>query len=191
MTSFSENNIQFLHLGHPMTLGQYQVSNGTLSIFTDRTPTPFNDDINNLWQFDVFADTAGTGNHLLVAHAAPNALDIDNAIGGDIYIDTMTATTPLSIAGLNTDPSTGWNTGTLGPVSGGIVVTGVYMFAYGSRGLIRQSAVNNLGDVPVEFNLGTQKIVKGLPLRGAGTGPAVLMCESCRTQFRAAKAYDR
>ncbi len=175
MTSFSEDNIQFLHLGHPMTLGQYQVSNGSLSIFNDRTPIGYNDDINNLWQFDVFADTAGTGNHLLVAHAAPNAIDIDNSIGRDIFIDTMTASAPLSTVGLNTDPATGWNTGTLGKISGGIVVTGVYLFAYGSRGLIRQSAVNNLGDVPVEFNLGTQKIVKGLPLRGAGTGPAVLM----------------
>ena len=175
MTSFSEDNVQFLHLGHPMTLGQYQVSNGTLRIFNDRTPVAYNADINNLWQFDVFADTAGTGNHLLVAHAAPNAVEIDNSIGGDIFIDTTTAGAPLSTVGLNTDPATGWNTGTLGPVSGGIVVTGVYMFAYGSRGLIRQSAVNNLGEVPVEFNLGTQKIVKGLPLRGAGTGPAVLM----------------
>jgi hypothetical protein len=49
------------------------------------------------------------------------------------------------------------------------------MFAYGSDGLIRQSAVNDVSDTPVEFNLGTQKIVKGLPLRGSGQGPAVLM----------------
>lgn len=32
-----------------------------------------------------------------------------------------------------------------------------------------------MGAVPIEFNLGTQKIVKGFPLRGSGTGPAVLM----------------
>lgn len=175
MATFSEDNIQFLHLGHPNTLGQYRVSNGTLSIFNDRTPAAFVTNVNNLWQFDVFADTAGTGNHLLVAHAAPNALDIDNSIGGDIYIDTLTAGTILSTAGLSVDPATGWNTGTFGPVSGGVVVTGVYLFAYGSDGLIRQSAVNDVSAVPVEFNLGTQKIVKGLPLRGAGTGPAVLL----------------
>ena len=47
--------------------------------------------------------------------------------------------------------------------------------AHRSKGLIKQSAVNNLGADPVEFNLGTQKIVKGLPLRGAGQGPAVLL----------------
>lgn len=175
MISFSEDNIQFLHLGHPMTIGQYQVSNGTLSIFNDRTPAGFVADLNNLWQFDVFADTAGTGNHLLVAHAAPNALDIDNSIGGDIYIDTLTASAVLTTTGLNTDPATGWNTGTFGPVSGGIVVSGQYLFAYGSDGLIKVSGINNLSAVPSEFNLGTQKIVKGLPLRGAGSGPAILL----------------
>jgi len=174
MHSFSSDNIQYLHLGHPNTIGQYQVSNGTLGTFTDRTPVGFITDPTNLWQFDIFADTAGTGNHLLVAHAAPNAGNIDNSIGGDIYIDTIDATAVLATTGLNTDPTTGWNTGTFGPVSGGIVVSGVYLFAYGSRGLIKQSLVNNVGGQPIEFNLGTQKIVKGMPLRGAGNGPAVL-----------------
>jgi len=175
MSSFSEDNTQFLHLGHPESIGQYRVSNGTLSIFNDRTPAGFPTGLEMLWQMDVFADTAGTGNHLLVAHAAPNSLDIDNSIGGDIYIDTLTAGTILSTTGLNTDGTVGWNTGTFGPPSGGIVVSGVYMFAYGSDGIVRQSAVNDLSGLPVEFNLGTQKIVKGLPLRGAGQGPAVLL----------------
>ena len=175
MISFSEDNIQFLHLGHPNTIGQYQVSNGTLSIFNDRTPAGFVTNVNNLWQFDVFADTEGTGNHLLVAHAAPNALDIDNSIGGDIYIDTMTAGAILTTTGLSIDPVTGWNTGQFGKITGGIVVSGQYLFAYSSEGLIKISAINNLSDPPVEFNLGTQKIVKGLPLRGAGAGPAVLL----------------
>ena len=175
MHSYSQDDIQYLHLGHPLTVGQYQVSNGTLGLFTDRTPAAFAANVDNLWQFDIFADTAGTGNHLLVAHAAPNAANIDNSIGGNIYIDTIEALTPLSIAGLSVDATTGWNTGVLGPVSGGVVVSGTYLFAYGSRGLIRISAVNDVGAAPVEFNLGTQKIVKGFPLRGSGTGPAVLM----------------
>jgi hypothetical protein len=175
MHSYSMDDVQFLHLGHPNTIGQYQVSNGTLSIFNDRTPAGFVTDVNNLWQFDVFADTGGTGNHLLVAHAAPNALNIDNSVGGDIYIDTITAGTVLSTAGLSVDPSTGWNTGTFGKITGGIVVSGQYLFAYSSDGLIKQSAINDVSGTPLEFNLGTQKIVKGLPLRGAGSGPAVLM----------------
>ena len=175
MTSFSEDNTQFLHLGHPKTIGQYRVSNGTLSAFNDRTPAGFPTGLDMLWQFDVYADTLGTANHILVAHAAPNAIDIDNSIGGDIFIDTLTAGTILSTTGLSTDPTTGWNTGTFGPVSGGVVVSAQYLFAYGSEGLIKQSQINNVGATPAEFNLGTQKIVKGMPLRGAGTGPAVLL----------------
>lgn len=170
MTSFSEDNQQFLHLGHPNTLGQYIVSNGTLGSFNDRTPAGFATNTNNLWQFDIFADTGGTGNHVLVAHAAPNALDIDNSTGGIIYVDTLTAATALSTAGINA----AWNTGSNRPVSGGIVVSGVYIFAYGSNGLVLQSQPNDLSAAPVEINLGTQKIVKGLPLRGSGQGPAAL-----------------
>ena len=174
MATFSQDDVQFLHLGHPNTLGQYQVNNGSLFLFNDRTPAAFVTDLNNLWQFEVFADTEGTGNHVIVAHAAPNAVNIDNSIGGDIYIDTMTATTLLSTVGLATGV-TGWNTGGGGNVSGGIVVSGLYLFAFGSDGLIRYSAINNLSVAPVEFNVGTQKLVKGMPLRGAGAGPAVLI----------------
>ena len=175
MDSFSSQNIQFIHIGHPLSLGQYQVSNGTLGLFTARTPVGYVSDVNNLWQFAVFADTEGTGNHLLIAHAPANLADIDNAVGQDIFIDTMTATTQLTTTGLSVDAQTGWNTGTLGPLSGGIVVSGQYLFGFGSRGIIRISEINNLSSVPVEFNLGTQKIVKGFPLRGQGGGPAVIM----------------
>ena len=170
MDSYSEDNQQYLHLGHPNTLGQYVVSDGTLNAFNDRTPAAFVADLNNLWQFDVFADTSGTGNHLLVAHAAPNAADIDNSVGGDIYIDQVTASAILSTTGLHPN----WNV-TNGNLSGGIVVTGQYLFGFGSDGLIRQSQINNLGTAPVDFNLGTQKFVKGFPLRGQGLGPAVLL----------------
>jgi len=171
MHSFSADNIQYLHLGHPNTLGQYQVSNGTLNLFTDRTPAGFVTNVDNLWQFDIFADVSGTGNHVLMAHAAPNAANIDNSVGGNIYIDTIDATTPLTTVGLNA----AWNTGTDRPVSGGVVTSGVYIWAYGSNGLIIQSQANNLSTAPVEINIGTQKIVKGMPLRGSGTGPAILL----------------
>jgi hypothetical protein len=176
MHSFSKDDIQYLHLGHPDTVGQYQVSNGSLNLFTDRTPAGFVTDLNNMWQFDVFADTAGTGNHLLIAHAAPNAANIDNSIGGNIYIDTIDAGAALNVVGLNIDAAVGWNTGTAGPVSGGIVVTQQFLFIFGSDGIVRYNGTpNDLSALPVEFNSGTQKFVKGFPLRGAGNGPAVLL----------------
>ena len=167
MTQFSQDNIQYLHIGHPNSIGQYQVSNGTLNVFTDRTPAGFTTDVNNLWQFAVFADTSGTGDHLLVAHAAPNSLNIDNSVGGDIYSGIVTGGAILDSAAFNA----AWNAT---PISGGIVVTGQYLFAFDSDGRIIQSQINDLSALPIEFNIGTQKIVAGVPLRGAGTGPAVL-----------------
>lgn len=172
--SYSQDDIQYLHIGHPNSLGQYQVSNGTLSIFNDRTPVGFAANLNNLWQFDVFPDTLGNGNHALVAHAAPNAANIDNSIGGNIWIGTIDAAAVLDVTGLSIDPTTGWNTGTFGPPTGGVVVSGNYLFAYGSDGRITYSQPNDLSGVPVEFNAGTQKFVKGMPLRGSGQGPAAL-----------------
>ncbi len=171
MHSFSQDDIQFLHLGHPNTIGQYQVSNGSLFLFNDRTPAGFAANLNNLWQFDIFADTSGTGNHVLMVHAAPNAANIDNSVGGNLFIDSIAATTVFATTGLNA----AWNTGVGRPLSGGVVTSGVFIFGYGSDGLILQSQPNNLSTAPVEINIGTQKIVKGMPLRGAGQGPAVLL----------------
>ena len=168
MHSFSQDDIQYLHLGHPNTIGQYQVSNGSLNLFSDRTPAGFNADLNNMWQFDLFADTGGTGNHVLMAHAAQNAANIDNSINGDLYIDSVAATTILSTTGLHAD----WNGAEA--TSGGVLVSGVYTWTYGSNGLIVQSVANNLSMQPLAVNIGSQKIVKGMPLRGAGQGPAAL-----------------
>lgn len=167
MHSFSSDDIQYLHLGHPNTVGQYLVSNGTLNVFNDRTPVAIVADINNLWQFDVMADTAGTGFHLLIAHGPPNAANIDNSVGADVFAGTVTASAVLDSVPFNA----AWNAT---PLSGGIVVSGQYLFGFGSDGLFRVSEINNLGALPVDFNLGTQKIVAGKPLRGAGTGPAAL-----------------
>lgn len=166
--SFSSDDIQYLHLGHPNTIGQYQVSNGTLNLFSDRTPAGFVANVDNLWQFDIFADTSGTGNHVLMAHSAQNAANIDNSINGTLYIDTIDATTILNTTGLHVD----WNGGEA--TSGGVVTSGVYTWTFGSDGLILQSQANNLSTQPVAINIGTQKIVKGMPLRGSGQGPAAL-----------------
>ena len=168
MHSFSSDDIQYLHLGHPNSLGQYQVSNGTLNAFNDRTPGALDTDLNNLWQFDIFADTGGTGSHLLVAHVAQNAANIDNSVNGELWIGTIDDTAILDQVGLNA----AWNGAEA--TSGGVVTSGVYIWTYGSEGLIVQSQANNLSTAPVAINIGTQKIVKGMPLRGSGQGPAAL-----------------
>jgi len=166
MFSFSQDDTQYIHIGHPNTIGQYRVSNGTLTGFTARTPAGFVTSMDNLWQFDVFADTSGGGNHVLIAHAAQNVSNIDNSIGAILYAGTITGVAVLANAPFNA----GYQA-----VSGGVVVTGQYLFSFGSGGLIQQSQINNLSTAPVTFNLGTQKIVAGKALRGQGNGPAVLM----------------
>lgn len=74
-------------------------------------------------------------------------------------------------------------------VSGGVCAVGPFLFAYGNEGLIRNSDVNNpskwfsLVDqesvyrnsgLANDVNVGTSKIVKGLPYRGGGTSYAAL-----------------
>jgi len=164
--SFSSNGLQFIHIGHPNTLGQYQVNSGTLNAFNDRTPAAFGTSAANLWQFATFADTSGTGSHLLIAHAGTNLGTIDRSVTTPLFAGAVTATTMLVTAPFNV----AWS-----DVSGGIVVTGQFLFSFSSDGLIEQSQINDLSLAPVAFNMGTQKIVKGFALRGAGGGPAVLL----------------
>jgi len=117
MDSFSQNGVQFVHIGHPNTIGQYQVNNGTLNAFNARTPAGFAVSSANLWQFSVFADTSGSGNHLLVAHAGTNSGTIDNNATTPLFSGIVTATTVL----VTTDFNVAWS-----DVSGGIVVTGQF-----------------------------------------------------------------
>ncbi len=166
MDSFAQDDIQYIHLGHPNTLGQYLVSNGTLNSFNDRTPAGFATNTDNLWQFSIFPDTAGSGDHLLVAHAGLNTMNIDNSTATTLFAGIVTGSGILSNALFDV----GW-----ADVSGGIVISGQFLFAFGSDGLIQQSVANDISVAPDStFNIGTQKIVKGISLRGAGVGPAVL-----------------
>lgn len=74
-------------------------------------------------------------------------------------------------------------------VSGGVCAVGPFLFAYGNEGLIRNSDVNNPSQwfsltnqnsvyrnsgLANDVNVGTSKIVKGLPYKGVGTKYAAL-----------------
>lgn len=163
MNSFSSDGVQFLHLGHPNTLGQYQVAAGTLNAFNDRTPAAFTTSVDNLWQFSVFSDVSASGDHLLVAHAAPNLANIDNSIARPIYAGVVTDTGILTTTPVGLDD-----------VSGGIVAVGVFLFTYSSDGLIQYSLPNALSTPDSTANITEQKIIFGIPIRGAGNGPAAL-----------------
>ncbi len=158
ISSFSSDGNNFLHLGQESTLQQMVVnSQGLLVSQSDRTPPGFSIDSDNLWQFDVFFEQVGVTNQLM-AHAGQNLTDIDSSVATPIYFGDVTLSGALA------------DTGVRG-VSGGIVALGPYLMSFGSDGLIGFSGVNDPTTV-TDANITPQKIVKGLPLRGSGTGPA-------------------
>lgn len=158
MDSFSLNAQQYLHIGHQSTLQQRTVNNdGQLTGNSDRTPGGFTISVNNLWQFSVFYEQVGAINHL-IAHAGQNLAAIDSNVDTPIYFGQVDLGTPLASTGKS--------------VSGGAVAIGPYLFAYGSSGLLSYSPVNDPAGTYTDAFITPQKIVKGLPIRGSGTGPA-------------------
>lgn len=161
MTSFSSDGARYLHIGGESQVNQYVVSGaGTLSAQNDRTPGGFVTNAAHLWQFDHFYDSVAVVTDV-VAHPGRNLTNIDSSAETPIYIGDVTA------AGALVDS-------TLISVSGGIVTLGPYLMAYGNSGQIAWSAVNDPTTLDSEAFITQQKIVKGLPLRGAGQGPAGL-----------------
>jgi hypothetical protein len=159
MTSFSADGLRYLHIGGESQVSQYIVSGaGTLSGQNDRTPAGFVADAQHLWQFDHFYDAVAIQTDV-VAHAGMNLTNIDSTAESPVYIGEATA------AGVLVDS-------TFISVSGGIVTLGPYLFAYGNNGQIAWSMVNDPTTLDVEAFVTQQKVVKGIPLRGAGQGPA-------------------
>ena len=86
---------------------------------SDFTPSPY-----NLWQFDGFTDTTGSGNNLLLAHPGLNLQDINNnvntpVLGGLINGSTMTK---IGVFTLATNTNAGFATftvSTAAPVGAG------------------------------------------------------------------------
>lgn len=162
ISSFSSDGIQYLHIGGPTTLYQYQVNNtGTLNGTANRTPGGFASSVDNLWQIDTFFQAGSTNQNQIVAHAAPNLTNIDNETETTIWLGSVTESGALTDSGLP-------------PVSGGILAVGNFLFTFGSDGRLGWSKPNNPEALQYEAVITPQKIIKGLPLRGTGTGPAAL-----------------
>lgn len=158
MDAYFINGLNYLHCGGATELNQYVVNtNGNLASTADRTPAGFATDPANLWSFSVFFEQVGATNHL-IAHAATNLADIADNTDTPIYFGQVDDTALLTSTGKS--------------VSGGAVALGPYLMAYGSDGLISYSTINDPNGTYTDAWITPQKVVKGLPLRGAGTGPA-------------------
>lgn len=163
MTSFSQNDTQYVSVGSASLLQQVQVSSGGVFLgINDRTPAGFAADADNLWQFDVMFDAVSSMDNKLIAHAAPNLADISSSVETPIYYGDVTGSGALTATAMD-------------PVSGGIVVLAPYLIAYGNGGRVDCSDVNDPNTFSQSAFVTGQKIVKGLPLRGGGGGPSGLL----------------
>jgi hypothetical protein len=164
MSSYSQNGVQYIHVGSASMLQQAQVdSAGILIALHNRTPAGFTLDANNLWQFDVMNNNVSATDTILVAHAAPNLDDISSDDQTAIYYGDITTSAALTATGMDAQ-------------SGGLVVLSPYLVTYGNGGRVDVSEANDVVSVPMGSAFVTgQKIVKGLPLRGGGAGPSGLL----------------
>jgi len=128
----------------------------------------------NLWQFDGFFDSTGGNNNLLLAHPGQNLVQIDGTtatviLAGDPAGDIVY---PLRDS-QGTSPTNDYIS-----VSGGFVSLHPYVFAFGDNGLIKNCSAGNVFDWNSpdanEVNISSQKIVKGLPVRGGSNSPSGL-----------------
>lgn len=167
VASFSQNAVQYQHMGSESSLIQLRLTaNGTLSGSSDRTPlSNFTSSPNNVWQFDVQSDPTGGGLNYLFAHPGQNLAAIDSETVAPILYDSVVAATPLgNVLGSADIPGNSQ--------SGGVVVLAPYILTYGNAGRVDIYEPNAL-TTPANTVFATgSKIVRGLPLRGSGSGPA-------------------
>lgn len=159
MRVFNSNGQQYIYLGSENRFTQQLVNAaGIGGGQNDRTPAGFVGNANNLWQTDIMTDQA-TAISYVVAHAGQNLADIDSTVESNIYYGIATAATPL-VATL------------ADPVSGGVVILAPYRFSYGNSGRIDVGTAGDPNSVNQSAFVTGSKIVKGLPMRGSGSGPA-------------------
>lgn len=121
---------------------------------------------NNTWTFDYQFAPSDSENYI-VAAVSQNGAAIDNDEGGQIFFGVTLATDRLQEIAL----PAGMN------ATGGVVILHPYLFYYGTDGMIGWSVAG----APTDLNGSgsgqarpwSQKIIKGLPLRGgSGSAPA-------------------
>lgn len=170
--TFTENNQTYIHSGGADFLVRFTLNPaGNSSLITDRTPTTYTNNDNNLWQFDVIYDTQSIpAANMIVAQVAPNADCLCNTDGGQIFLGPMTGTSPL--VEITTFPP-GVS------ATGGVVSLHPYLMYFGNDGTIGWSVAGAPSDLTGvgsgNARVAGQKIVRGLALRGGpGNAPSGL-----------------
>jgi hypothetical protein len=162
----SYDGYSYVHVGTQDVLTRMTIdlNTGLTSGFIDRTPVGFTADDANNWQFSLVYDTASNQN-LLLAHAAPNILDIADTREFPVYYgEVRDPAAMVAISGSD--------------VSGGVLALWPYFLRFGNDGEVAWPVPGDLLDL-VGTGSGSArpwgtKIVRGLPLRGQ-SGPAGLL----------------
>ena len=167
---YTQNSLTYVHSGSANLVERLYIDNGfNTSIITNRTPSTLTVDPNNMWQFDAIASPALGGMQLL-AQVAPNLECICNADGGQLFYGDLFGTGPLQPV---TNLPTGYS------LSGGVAVLHPYTFIFGNDGYVAWSPAGDPTDYTSlgsgAANIASQKIVRGIALRGGpGNSPSGL-----------------
>ena len=164
-----QNSFNYVFNGYADGLQVIPITNsGTGSGVSDFTLSNFTNNATNLWQFDTFYDTTGSGQESLVAHPGQNLSDIASDVNTPVLIGNVAGTTMSAMTNGATPIS----------VSGGVVVLHPYVFVFGNNGLIKNCAAGDPTDWTSadanETNVAGSKIVAGLPVRGGSNSPSGL-----------------
>lgn len=160
---YASGGYNYVHTGGASQLMQYVFAPavGGLQSSADRTPAGFVFSPDNVWHLVTMFDAVSTTLRL-IAHAAPNLTSISSTGATALYYGDVTAAAALTAIPTET-------------ASGGICVLFPYLIAYGASW--DWSAPNKPGDFTTITVTGqahpvADKIVYGLPLRGAGSIPS-------------------
>jgi len=128
----------------------------------------------NLWQFEGFFDATGGNNNLILAHPGKNLAEIDNTTPSAVLAGSPTGDVMYPLR----DSQGSSPTDDFIEVSGGVVALHPYVFVYGDNGLIKNCSAGNVFDWNSadanETNVSSQKVVKGMPVRGGSNAPSGL-----------------
>jgi hypothetical protein len=93
-----QNNFNNVYSGYNNGLQLVPIdNNGVGSGVTDITLTGFTPNVNNMWQFDTYTDTNGSGNQILLAHPGQNLVDINNSVNTPVLGNVIGTTTASPI----------------------------------------------------------------------------------------------
>lgn len=93
-----QNNFNNVYSGYDNGLQLVPIdNNGVGAGVTDITLSGFTPNNNNMWQFDTYTDTNGTGNQILLAHPGQNLADINNSVNTPVLGNVIGTTTASPI----------------------------------------------------------------------------------------------